>query len=184
MKKQAFLATLAIMAHSAVWAQAAPQLAYKDIYIGQDASFFRQNSQYTCSKEPKLAIGDESCIMRPGEKPTIANVPATAVLAVIYENRVHSIIVAFKPADFTQVSQALEEKFGKPTDSKTATVTTAAGGSFENTILKWVTSDGMINVQKYGSRLTSTSMEISSHESLKLFEERQKRRAKSSSTDL
>ena len=165
MKKQVFLAAASMMTIGLLWAQTMPQLAYKDIYIGQDASYLRQNKQFNCSKDPKLTLGDESCVMRPGERPTIANVPATAVLAVMYDDRVHSIIVGFKPSDFTQVSQALEEKYGPPTETKKSIVTTAAG-DFDNSELLWVMTDGTISTRKYGNRLTATCLEISSHESL------------------
>jgi hypothetical protein len=160
------------------------QLGFKDIFIGQGVEYFHGKKQYICTTDPKSTTAEEMCSLHPGEKPTIANAPATAVIAQIYSGQVHDILVYFKPVDFVDVSAAFIEKYGAAHAKSTEPLTTAAGAKFENQILEWKFETGTLRVQKYGSRITNSIVFFSSHDAIKLFQALKQKRASKGANDL
>ncbi len=122
--------------------------------------------------------GNISCL----KSDSIANEDAD-IFYRFYKFKLKNIHITSKESNYSQINDSLELKYGRPME-KSETVTTRVGVKYENVISTWLIGSSKIVQEKYGSKVTETSISFEASDYLDTFDEQSKSDASKGATDL
>ena len=102
----------------------------------------------------------------------------------LLDNKVMIIIVTFESGSFDDVISALKEKFGKPALILKNPVQNMMGATFVNHSILWIKGDKHLTAKRYDSKITESSVMLSSVSSLNRLEKGRKRDVERRATGL
>lgn len=170
------LVVLFLLLSSAAFAQE-PPFDFKGIALGSGISAVESNAKFLCY-EPKPALADKICSLKLGEKETIAGASVRSLMFFYYSGKLGIISIEFDEKNFSQVTDALVEKYGQGL-SWTERVRNRMGTTFENKIYMWPRNATYLTVDRYSSELSTSSVRyITDFAAQELSKREKKARAK------
>lgn len=113
--------------------------SFKEIPLNSNIEIVNSYSQVLCKELPeeKRVLGDKECLyIKPGPYgqldsriATFGGAPVNAVIMTYVANTLKAILVSVNSADYTQVVDALKEKYGTPKTQNKEVLQTKAGAT-------------------------------------------------------
>lgn len=158
------------------------QFEFKGIALGSDISSIENTSRFSC-RDPRDPMADRMCSLKFGEIETIAGAVVEELKLSYYYGKLETIYIAFDAEHFTEVVDALTEKYGTGS-VKTETMQNRMGAMFENKIYSWRRDNATLQARRYASRLDRSSVMYSTDFALQEFARRQGTTVKEKAKDL
>lgn len=184
MRKLSLVGGLIVITTSstAALAQEQPRTSFKDLYLGMSIEDVRGNRRFVCDKSSS-EIADTVCAARrPGEE-TIAGAKTKGIYLFLIDDAVYSILIKIDPSDFSQIREAMELKYGSP-KVEANRLTTRLGTSYDNFDLEWTLPDALIDLSKYGGKITEGIVRFRDRSKLREVEARRSTYQKERASDL
>lgn len=156
---------------------------YKGKSLGSDLTSFQSDPKYSCWDPKKPLVADMVCKPAAGETETIAGAPAKSVLFVFYAGKLSAISVHIEEKYFTQVIEALKEKYGKG-EYESEMIQNRMGAKFENKNYVWLKAGGMLNATRYSGNLETSAVLYRTGKSVEEYINRRTTTAKDRAKDL
>jgi hypothetical protein len=174
-----FIFILAAIASTTAFAQSEP-FDFKGIALGSDISVIENNPKFSCHNinDP---IADQTCALEYGE--TIAGTLVNKLMLYYYDGKLHTILIKFDATNFSQVAEALKEKYGGG-NSKSERVQNRMGETFENRIVTWRKPGQILEATQFSGKLDTSSVMYRGDFALKEFNRRTGSTAKEKAKDL
>lgn len=166
---------LVLLLTPAAFAQERP-FDLNGIALGSELAAVERTSRFACS-EPRSAVADQLCRLKPGEKETLADAPVKGMFLYYYRGKLEMISVTLEPKDFPDVVAALTKKYGTGS-METETVRNVSGAAFENKIYSWRRGAATLEAQTYGRSLDASSVIYRTDFSLEEYTRRSSSKAK------
>lgn len=170
-----------ICACTSVLAQSEP-FEFKGIALGSDIAAIESSSRFSC-RDPNSPIADRTCSLRYGEKETIAGAPVNTLLLHFYGGKLHAISISFEAKNFSQVADALKEKYGEAV-FKTEEIQNRMGATFENRIYTWRRPEAILEAKRFSSKIDTSSAFFRTDFALQEFTRRRGSSVKEKAKDL
>jgi len=164
-----------------VFADEAPY-EFKGLALGSDYSQIQSDKRFAC-RDPQDAKFDRFCMLKYGHKETIAGIPVSTVMLCYYDDKLQIITINFPSKEFSEVADALKEKYGQGT-VKSEEVHNRMGATFQNETLSWSKADATLRAEKYSSKLDTSRVTFQTDYSLEEFARRNDAATKAASKDL
>ncbi len=88
-------------------------------------------------------------------------VGGTAFIIInLTEKRISHFYFSFDTDRFFSIVSALETRWGAADSTKHMEVKNAMGASFDNVVLKWTLADGIVELERYASKVTEGKLSI------------------------
>lgn len=155
---------------------------FKGIALGSDISVLENTSRFEC-RDPKNPIADRICSLRYGERETIAGVPVEVLLLYFYDGKLQTISISFDAKNFTQVADALKEKYGEGS-LKTEEIQNRMGATFENRIVSWRSPGATLEAKRISGKIDRSSVLFRTDFALEEFAKRRGASVKQQAKDL
>lgn len=132
---------------------------FKGAEIGSPISRTADNPKLEC-RQVSAPTADHICFLRQGESETIAGNPLDSIYYYYFQGRLTGITMTFEEVYFTDVVQALGQKYGQAVRD-TDKIKTLGGKDYENIILRWQQAGQSIEARRYSARVDKSSVNIS-----------------------
>lgn len=197
--RPALLAALALVAHQSLAAEV-PPVEFKGIKLGSSLRDLRAMPDVRCNdvremakkEQPgsvagswlsKLPYSDTFCvglIKAVGARTDFAVVVGVEAKNVGFDTigeRVHRISINLPASAFVTLRDAVMTKYGKPSEVRNERMQNLAGSTFDNAVLTWELSDGIITVEQFRSNIDTTNLSMVSRNYHALVESRRQLQA-------
>ncbi|MCF8083593.1 MAG: hypothetical protein K9M96_10890 [Deltaproteobacteria bacterium] len=161
---------------------AGSRLGFKELLLGSSLQDIQKDSRYHCEAKKDLGIADTVC-MRYAPKETIAGAPIRLMTLFYTEGKLTNIWVVLKTDYFSQVLEALKEKYGN-SETKKNHVQNKLGATFENVTYTWHEGRDEINATKYSIDLKTSTVSYVDQEAYNTFKKKLDLEAKENAEDL
>lgn len=186
--KRALLAIVAI----APLAVGAEPLELKGLIPGMpvsEAAAKLQGLAEACSLE---GPGHHSCFYIPrssSSRPiqaldTLAGAPVKIWSIDSRDGKISSVYATLTTNAFAMVSGAIEQKYGKPTTSKTSEVHNRMGASFDQVESAWRDGDAILDIRKRSGRIDSMGVSLTTMAEMNARQRDREEKAKKGASDL
>lgn len=142
-----------------------------------------KNQGYPCASFPAPNAWDRLCKREDLKGDKIGETPVR-IYFYLLEGKLAGIGISFKPEFYKDIVDAFSVKFGPPHEDKDEILQNTFGASFINKKTIWHTTDGDLEIRKYGSSLSLGGADIQSKKMLALIVKRSKEAAQKSAKDL
>lgn len=149
---------------------------FKGIALGSDLADFESNPKYSCWDPNKPLVVDNVCKLNSSDIETIAGAPVKSLLFLFHAEKLSSISIHLEEKYFTQVVEALTEKYGQG-QYTSEVIKNRMGTSFKNKNYTWIKLGVLLEATRYAGKL-DTSVVL--YRTVKSIEEYKNRRGTSS----
>ena len=140
------------------------------ITLGTELGAIEAGGRFSCI-DPKSAVADQLCRLKPGERDTIAGTPMKGLFFYFYAGKLEMISVTLDPKALPEVVASLTKRYGTAS-METETLQNVTGASFENKIYTWRRANATLEAQTYGRSLDTSTVIIRSDFSLQEYARR------------
>lgn len=115
---------------------------------------------------------------------TLAGVSVDQWTILLKNGVVHTIIVGFPSDDFESVETATSERWGKPTNRSTGSVSNRMGATFDQVQVNWVREGTVLRGMKRGGTVDQSTLYLTTEKGMIEREKVRKEAAKSRAKDM
>lgn len=159
-----------------------PTFDFKGIKLGSDISSIENNSKFTC-RDSNLLGADRVCTLKHRERETVANTAVKTITLLYYSGKLECISILIEEKNFTEVVEALMEKYGKGT-LKSEMLQNRMGSTFENQVYSWRRGNSNLEAIRYFGNIEKAHLKYFTDFSIKEFARRRDITTKEKAKDL
>lgn len=179
---------------------------FKGIALGSSVHYLKSKSpEFYCEIKPGQAVSDTTCHLSEEIKclldqapyldnrtcraavvkaRTYAGVPARTITMHYFADKLAMVRIRIRSDDFTNVVEAIKQKYGAPSEERIEKVTNRMGAIFESRVIEWKGVRSGIILDQYGSRLDESRVSIYADEWYAEYERRNSEQTRQGASDL
>ena len=156
---------------------------FKDLKLGMALETVEGLNLYGCS-EHKRPVADQMCILKPGQRQTIAGKDVASMALLFYERRLAAITITVNPDSIDEINAALVVKYGEPTSRTESIFETRSGTKYPNVRTQWSGAASQTVTERRALNADRGVVRISTADYLKQFTIRTERQRAKNAADL
>jgi hypothetical protein len=176
-----FAVAVSFALQTAAHAQPAP-LEFKGLRLGAKTDEIAALARYTC-QPLRGVLSDDQCVLRRGEKETVAGTTARDIRLFILGGELHGVSIKINAAAYPRVRDAMRERYGEASGRRTEPLQTGVGRLVENEISTWRFGEHMIELEKYYGDVETSEVFFRTQHSQQEFRRRHAEEIKANARD-